>query len=79
VNVEALLAVAFRPWHDVGGAQECRVSDTGDWAPAAPVIHQGVAKYILADALDDQTLGLGRSGQVGRLGPEARERHVGAG
>jgi hypothetical protein len=46
--------------------------------PAArPVIHQGVAEYVLADALDDQALGLRRSGQAGRLGAEAREWHVG--
>jgi hypothetical protein len=33
-------------------------------------MHQGVPEDVLADALDDQSLGLGRSGQAGRLGAE---------
>ena len=36
-----------------------------------PQYHQRVAKHILADPLDDQTLGLGGARQAGGLGVEA--------
>ena len=30
------------------------------WAATAPVVHERIAEYVLADALDYQPLGLGR-------------------
>jgi hypothetical protein len=31
----------------------------GDWVAGSPIIHQGGAEDVLADALDDQALDLG--------------------
>jgi hypothetical protein len=71
VHVEALHVRAIGPWHNVGGSEQRWLGDAGDWAAAAPVIHQGVSKNVLADALDHQPLGFGRSGKIGCLGLEA--------
>jgi len=38
VDVEALLVVAVRPGDDMGGAQQRRIGDAGQRAPATPVI-----------------------------------------
>ncbi len=77
VHVEALRVVAVGPGHDVRGAQERWLGYAGERTAAAPIIHEGVAKQILSDALDDEAFGLGRSRQLGGLGAEAQERRVG--
>src|SRR4051794_37427366 len=74
VDVEALHVVAFRPGHNVRSAEQPGLGDAGERAAPAPVVHQRVAKHILADALDDETLCLGGSRQHGGLGMKARER-----
>ena len=59
-DVEALgVAVANRPGFDVAGAEEGAVLDAGDGAGAAPIAVESVTENILADALDDEPLGLG--------------------
>ena len=77
MHVEPLRVVAFGPGHDVGGPQQGGIGDAGDRAAASPIIHQGGAEDVLADALDDESLGLGRLRQAG--GPRAKpgERGVG--
>ena len=77
MDVEALLVAAVGPGHDVRGAQQRRIGDAGERAATAPVIHQGIAEDVLADALDHQPLGLGGSRKARRLGVKARERRVG--
>jgi hypothetical protein len=77
VDVEPLRVVAVGPGYDVRGAEQRWLTDPGQGTAAAPIVHQGVAKHILADALDDQTLGLGGARQAGGLGMKARERRIG--
>ena len=77
MDVEALLVVAVRPGDDMGGAQQRRIGDAGQRAPAIPVIHQGGAEHVLADALDHPALGLGGAGKICGLGLEAVERRLG--
>src|SRR5690606_26070203 len=55
VDVEALVVGgAVLPGHDVGGAQEGLVADAGERTAAAPVLEQGRAKEVLAEALNQQ-------------------------
>ena len=77
MDVEALLVVAVGPGHDVGRAQQRRIGDAGQRAPAIPVVRQGVSEYILADALDHPALGLGCPRKICGLGLEAVERRLG--
>jgi hypothetical protein len=53
VDIEALRIAAFRPGHDLRGSQQRGISDAGDRAAGPPIIHQGGAEDVLADALDD--------------------------
>ena len=53
------------------GRRAGAVGDAGERTTAAPIVHEGVAKNILADALDDEPLGLGCSRQGSSLGAEA--------
>jgi hypothetical protein len=76
VDIKALFIGALGPWHDMRGAQQRRLRNAGERATAAPVVHQGIAENVLADALDDQPLGLGRLRQGGDLGAKARKRRV---
>ena len=76
MDVEALLIVAVRPWHDVRGAQERGLSDASNRTAAAPIVHEGIAEQILSDALDDQPLCLRRPRQFGGLGAKAQERRI---
>lgn len=60
VDIEALgIAEAFAPGDDVGGTQKWRVSDTGEWAAALPVVHEAGAENFLPNALDHEALGFG--------------------
>jgi hypothetical protein len=59
-----------------GGAQEGGLRDARQGAAAVPIIHQSGTEHVLADALDDQALGLGRLRQIFGLGAEAQQRHV---
>ena len=77
MHIEALRIVAFDSRHDVGGAQQGEVGDAGNRAATAPIIHQRSAEDVLADALDDEPLGLGRLRQTGGLRAKSRERGVG--
>jgi hypothetical protein len=43
---------------------------------AAPVVQEGIAQRVLADALDHKPLGFGGTWATGRDGPKARERRV---
>jgi len=54
VHVEPLLVVAVGPWDDVRSAQERGIGDAGEGAVTAPVVHESIAEYVLADALDHQ-------------------------
>src|SRR5437762_14249317 len=53
VDVEPLRVVAFRPGHNVRSAEQPGLGDAGERAAPAPIIHQSVAKHVLADALND--------------------------
>ena len=64
MHVEPLRVGAIGPRHDMRGPQQRRLGDAGERTTAAPVGHQGFAKHILADALDDQPLGFGRLRQA---------------
>src|SRR5690606_6154840 len=78
VDVEALVVVgAVLPGHDVGGAQEGLVADAGERTAAAPVLEQGRAKEVLAEALNQQALGLGPARQLRGFGAKAPERRIG--
>jgi hypothetical protein len=48
-----------------------------DRAAGSPIIHQGGAEDVLADALDDEPLDFSRLRQAGRLRAKPRERGVG--
>ena len=76
MDVEALLVITIGPWHDVRGSQKPRLGNASEWAALTPVIQQSVAKYILSNALHDQSLGLGRPRQGGGLSAKAVERRV---
>jgi hypothetical protein len=43
------------------------IGDTGDRAAGSPIIHQGGAEDVLADALDDEPLDLSRLRQAAGL------------
>jgi hypothetical protein len=77
VHVEPLRVDAFGPGHDVGGPQQSGVGNAGDRAAGSPIIHQGGAEDVLADALDDELLDLGRLRQAGGLRAKPAERGVG--
>jgi hypothetical protein len=77
VHIEPLRVIAFGPGHDVGGTQQGGIGDAGDRAAGAPIIHQGRAEDVLADALDDEPLGLGRLRQVGGLCAKPGEQRIG--
>src|SRR5690606_13745509 len=78
VDVEALVVVgAVLPGHDVGGSQEGLVADAGERTAAAPVLEQGRAKEVLAEALNQQALGLGPAWQLRGFGAKAPERRIG--
>ena len=65
VDVQPLcIGFAFGPWLDVTGTQKAWLGETGNGAAAAPVDHQSIAKHILPNPLDNQSLGLGRARQV---------------
>ena len=74
MHIEPLRVVAFGPRDDVGGPQQLRIGDAGDRAAAALIIHQRSAEDVLADALDDEPLGLGRLRQTGNLRAKTGER-----
>jgi hypothetical protein len=58
VDVEAFgVGGAVGPWFDVAGAEEFRDGQAGDGAAATPILHEAVAKDVLADALHHQPLG----------------------
>src|ERR1039458_4023576 len=76
VHVEALRVGAVGPRYDVGSPEQPGLGYAGHRAAAAPIIHQGIAEYVLADPLDYHPFGLGRSGEIGRLGLEAIERSL---
>src|SRR5271154_3246054 len=42
VNIEALLVVAIRPWHDVRSAQKRWLGDARERTPAAPIVYERV-------------------------------------
>ena len=77
MHIEALCIVTFGPRHDVGSSKQRGIGDPGNWAEASPIIHQRAAEDVLADALDDEALGLGRLRQVGGLRAKAGERASG--
>ena len=77
MHIEALLVGAVGPGNYVRGPQERGLGDAGERTASAPIVHKGVAKQILADALDDEPLGLRRPRQLGVLRAEAQERCVG--
>ena len=77
VHIETLRVVAIGPRHDVGGTQQGGIGDAGDRAAAAPVIDQRGAENVLADALNDEPLGLGRLRQACGLRAKPGERGVG--
>ena len=59
VDVEAVgVAVAFGPRHDVRGAEKGWIGDSGHRAAVPPIFDQRLAENVLADALDDEPLGL---------------------
>ena len=75
MNVEPLGVVgAVLPRDDVRGAQQVWVRDSGQRATALPVGQQPISKDVLADALDDETLGFGGVRQVAGLVAEILER-----
>ena len=76
MDIEALRVTAFGPGHDVGGAQQGGVGDAGDRAAGSPIIHQGGAEDVLADALDNEPLDLGRLRQAGGLCAKPDERRI---
>ena len=45
------------------GAQKARLADAGHRAASVPIRHQGISKYTLPDAPNDQTFGLRCAGQ----------------
>ena len=67
MHIEALRVLAFGPAHNVGSSKQGRIGDAGDRAAGSPIIHQGGAENVLADALDDEPLDLGRLRQAGGL------------
>ena len=71
VDVEALHVVAFRPGHNVRSAEQPGLGRRR--RPARAHIQQRLLplENSWADALDDQTLGLGGARQAGGLGVEA--------
>ena len=77
VHVKALRVVAHGSGHDVGGPQQGGIGDAGDGAAASPIIHQRCAEDVLADALDDEPLGLGRLREA--CGPRAKSGERGVG
>ena len=76
VDVEALLVITIGPWHDVRGSQKPSLGNASEWAALPPVIQQSVAKYILSNALHDQSLGLHCSRQGGGFSAKTVERRV---
>jgi hypothetical protein len=74
VDVEPLLVAAVCPRHDVRSAQQCGIGNTSERAAATPVVHERIAEYVLADALDHQPLDLCCSREVSGLGLEARDQ-----
>jgi hypothetical protein len=50
------------------------IGDTGDRAAGSPIIHQGGAEDVLADALDDEPLDLSRLRQAAGLRAKPGER-----
>jgi hypothetical protein len=73
-DVEAFgVAVAGGPGLDVARAQQLGDGEASDGASALPQVQQALAEEVLAYALDDETLGLGGSGQRGSLLLEAVE------
>jgi hypothetical protein len=61
----------------VRGAQQGGIGDAGDRAAASPIIDQGDAEDVLADALDDEPLDLGCLRQAGGLRTKLGERASG--
>jgi hypothetical protein len=77
-DVEALgVAGAVGPGLDVARAEQLWDGEAGDGAAALPVLEQAVAEEVLADALDDEALGLGGLRQRCGLLLEAVEQLVG--
>ena len=74
MHIEPLRVVAFGPGHDMGGAQQGGILDAGDRAVGSPIIHQGSAENVLADALDDEPLDLSRLRQAAGLRAKPGER-----
>jgi hypothetical protein len=70
-------SLPVRPGDDVGGAQQGRIGDASQRAPATPVVQQGGAEHVLADSLDHPAFGLGGSRKVCGLGLESVERRLG--
>jgi hypothetical protein len=76
-HVEALgVAGTARPRLDVARAQQLGHGEAGDGTAAFPVFEKAGAENVLADALDHQTLGLGRARQAGGLLLEGVEQLV---
>jgi hypothetical protein len=60
----------------VRGAQQGGIGDAGDRAAASPIIDQGDAEDVLADALDDEPLDLSCLRQADALRTKLGERGV---
>ncbi len=65
-DVEAFgVGGAVGPWLGVAGAEQFRQMESGHGAGTAPVVHEGLAEEILADALLGQSQSLGGAGWFG--------------
>ncbi len=75
VDIKPLgVGIAFCPRLDVAGAQEARISDASHCTTTTPIGKQSLAKNVLPDALNDQSLGFGRARQIAGLSLEDAER-----
>ena len=77
MDVKALFISAIGPRNDVRGAKQRRLCDARQRTATAPVIHEGLAENILANALDHQPLGFSGLRQPYRLEAKTREWRVG--
>ena len=75
VDIKPLgVGIAFRPGLDVAGSQKAGLSDASHCTTTTPIGKQSLAKHVLPDALNDQSLGFGRARQVACLSLEDAER-----
>lgn len=77
-NIEALLVgCAVGPGFDVAGAEELGDVQARERAAKLPVIHEGAAEEVLADALDRPAFGFGGLGEFLGFGLKGFEVGVG--